>query len=169
MLSNFPVWLFDSEGPPAWPTVGIKLEDPQRGGNDDLQLIPLHLRGLIPPSLKRTLIYARALVETMTQFHDRLYLDSESFARTVGVPTGGVSATNFRLTKEQKQALFASGQQAAKDFLETKWTFGGYVAAFRAGAPKPRRQGLIREAMQEAAGREGIPATPVKAVVPPAT
>jgi NTE family protein len=173
MLSNFPVWLFDSPGPPPWPTLGIRLEQPQRTEADEvgLQLLPVQFRPFVPPPLQRTLVFGRALIETMTQFHDRLYLDSHSFARTIGVPTGGISGTNFRLSAEQKWALYEQGQRAATEFLTRKWTFGGYVAAFRAGGPTPQRQELVQEAMVQAAAQAGVPATPVQpvpAAAPPA-
>src|SRR5690606_15394480 len=31
VLSNFPVWLFDSDGIPEWPTFGFKIVEPSEG------------------------------------------------------------------------------------------------------------------------------------------
>ena len=140
MLSNFPVWLFDEPGIPAWPTLGIKLVGPAQ--RDDIAP---------PRSLFRDLLdYAWALVETMQQFHDRLYLDTESFSRTIGVPTAGISSTNFKITDAEKQQLFQHGRQAAEEFLAKDWTFDGYIAAFRLGNPLSRRQ-MVSEQMRLAA------------------
>ena len=145
MLSNFPVWLFDEPGIPAWPTLGIKLVSP--APRDDIAPPPTLVKGLLD--------YAWALVETMEQFHDRLYLDTESFSRTIGVPTAGISSTNFKITGVQKQQLFENGRQAAEQFLAQDWTFEGYVAAFRLGTPASRRQ-LVSEQMRLAAAQHGI-------------
>ncbi len=162
MLSNFPVWLFDTPGLPAWPTLGIRLTQPQPAADaEGLRLLPVAFRQFVPPPLQRTLLFGRALIETMTQFHDRLYLDTHSFARTIGVPTGEVSGTNFSLTAADKQTLYEHGQGAARDFLDHQWTFGGYVAAFRAGGPPPQRRELVRDAMVQAAAQAGVPATPI--------
>jgi NTE family protein len=144
MLSNFPVWLFDEPGIPAWPTLGIKLVSP--APRDEITAPPSVLRGLLD--------YAWALVETMEQFHDRLYLDTESFSRTIGVPTAGISSTDFKITDVQKEELFQNGRQAAEQFLAHDWTFEGYVAAFRMGQAADRRQ-MVSEQMRLAAARHG--------------
>jgi NTE family protein len=147
MLSNFPVWMFDVQsGVPEWPTFGIKLVGSQQTDEIGATLASM-------PVLD-TITYIHALVDTMTTFHDRLYLDTHSAARTITVPTGTLSSTNFNLTRADKDTLFASGQKAARDFLgsgDTAWNFGGYLAAFRSSSPRPQRQELIRKAMREAA------------------
>lgn len=40
ILSNFPVWLFDSEGEPEWPTFGFKLVEPTEGKPNDTGSTP---------------------------------------------------------------------------------------------------------------------------------
>ncbi len=142
MLSNFPVWLFDEPGIPAWPTLGIQLVSPDP--RDEIAPSPSLVKGLLD--------YAWSLVETMEQFHDRLYLDTESFSRTIGVPTDGISSTNFKITDIQKQQLFENGRQAAAQFLAHDWTFEGYVAAFRLAKPASRRQ-LVSDQMRLAAAQ----------------
>lgn len=60
LLSNFPVWLFDSEGEiPEWPTFGFKLVEPEEEHG-----IPRRVRG--PISL------LAALFSTMMEAHDAL-------------------------------------------------------------------------------------------------
>jgi len=152
MLSNFPVWLFDSQGIPEWPTIGIKFVDADP--RVDLS------RSLSAHVVGGTVDYLKALVETMTKFHDRLYLDNDAFARTITVPTQGISSTNFALTAQDKTRLFHGGFDAADDFLTNKWTFAGYIAAFRTGAPQPTRTESIRRIMDDAAARVGARPTP---------
>jgi NTE family protein len=158
MLSNFPVWLFDSPGVPDWPTIGVKFVDADP--RTDLG------QGMARDPIGGTVDYIKALIETMSKFYDRLYLDTDTFARTISVPTNGLSATNFDLRPQDKRALYAAGQEAAKDFLENKWTFGGYIAAFRQARPWPRSSELVRRQMEQAAAQAGIPATHVTPVVP---
>jgi NTE family protein len=157
MLSNFPIWLFDSQGVPEWPTFGIKFVDDPR---EDLA------KGISENAVGGTVDYIKALVETMTKFHDRLYLDSDAFARTITVPTAGISSTNFGLTSANKTTLFDGGQAAAKDFLEKKWTFAGYIAAFRSGAPLASRSELIIQRMNQAAEAANLQPTHVGVVMP---
>jgi hypothetical protein len=38
-------------------------------------------------------------------------------ARTIFIDTGQISSTDFHLTTEQRQWLFANGQQAAQEWL----------------------------------------------------
>lgn len=167
MLSNFPVWLFDVPAPalPRWPTIGLRLVEPDQHS---------HLgQGSQPESIGwlerfgRLVDYIKALVETMAQFHDRLYLDSHSAARTIGVSTDGRSGTNFGLTDADKQQLFLNGQRAAQEFLAQQWAFGEYVAAFRMGE-RPTRQQMLRQTLAQAAAlAPEIPSGAVTPVVPP--
>ena len=44
----------------------------------------------------------KGLFKTMMQAHDLRHLDKESKARTITIPTGTITSTNFELTKEEK-------------------------------------------------------------------
>lgn len=141
MLSNFPLWLFDSDGEPEWPTFGLRLmaEDPSSS-----------LAGSLPGlevsdnPVKVTSDFLKSLLETMLQAHDRLYVEQANFARTIAIPTLGVSATDFSLTQEQATALYQAGRKAAEEFLAT-WDFEAYIAEFRRGKPRSRRQRILDE------------------------
>jgi NTE family protein len=116
MLSNFPIWLFDSPAgqPPAWPTIGFLLWEP---GAEK----PRHerIRGLISMTL--------AIVRTMSSAHDRKALESVDEGRIVKIPTGKYTTTDFGLTAEDRAWLHNSGYQAAQVFL-SRWRFEEYVA-----------------------------------------
>ena len=116
MLSNFPIWLFDSPvgQPPSWPTIGFLLWEP---GSDN----PRHqrIRGPITMTL--------AMVQTMTSAHDRKALEEADTSRIVKIPTGKYSTTDFDLSKEDRDWLYRSGYQAAQEFLSS-WSFDQYVA-----------------------------------------
>jgi len=136
MLSNFPVWLFDSGGQPDWPTFGLRLVDANPRDSLAKGLSPLP-----PPKGKLGVLidYLESLVNTMTQAHDRLYLEQDTFARTIPIDTLGISATDFDITPAQVASLWESGRAAAEDFLKT-WDFEAYKAEFRSGKPQASRR-----------------------------
>jgi len=103
VLSNYPVWLLDdgTANPPV-PTVGYKLVDPVEGREHDI-------------SGPVTLF--EALFETMMEAHDARYIEDADFKRTIPIPTLGVHTTDFSISKDTKDKLFASGQAAASEFF----------------------------------------------------
>jgi NTE family protein len=109
MLSNFPVWIFDAEEP-LWPTIGLKFveEEPRS---------PLGTLGSHGGWFS-IVDYARRLVETMMEAHDRLYLEESDFHRTIAIDSLGVGTTQFELSRNLAQALFDSGRIAAEGFLK---------------------------------------------------
>jgi len=109
MLSNYPIGIFDDE--PDHPTIGVKLS-PRR-----------LLADYAFQDTRTPLSLAQALVHTMTNAHDQLFVDQPSVsARTVFVETGGVHTTDFTLSRETKQRLYDNGVGAARSFLAT-WSY----------------------------------------------
>jgi NTE family protein len=142
LLSNFPVWLFDSEGEPAWPTFGLRLVEPDPKATTLAER--LGPREPAPSRLGAVIDYFRSLVDTVLEAHDRLYIDKADFARTIPIDTLGVRTTDFDLTPEKALELYESGRTAAKQFLET-WSFEGYIAEFRRGKEHSRRQEVVEQ------------------------
>lgn len=116
LLSNFPVWLFDVEGIPEWPTIGFRLHD------STIDMDYAKITGLFS--------FSKALVSTMLEAHDRLHVQKAHAVRTIFVQTLGVKATQFNLSDRVRQELYCSGQKAARSFLQT-WNFQRYIAEFR--------------------------------------
>jgi NTE family protein len=143
MLSNFPVWIFDCDDgrPPDWPTFGLLLVEPKPEE---------HVGERVREAAKRDrgvsamVSYVKALAQTMMEAHDRIYVAQATYARTIPIPTLGVSTTDFELTRERKQALYDAGREAAETFLST-WDFDAYVAEFRSGKTHSRRKALVGE------------------------
>jgi NTE family protein len=139
MLSNFPVWLFDSDGEPDWPTFGLKLGE---------QFPRENLANRLPEEaatqegIRGIVGFLKSLVATMTAAHDRLYLEQADFVRTMFIPTLGVKATDFGLSPDTAEALFESGRSTAREFLKS-WDFDAYIAGFRRQAPPSRRQQVV--------------------------
>jgi NTE family protein len=141
VLSNFPVWLFDVDGEPPWPTFGLLLVEPE-------PRTPLADR--LPPRepgesrIGGIVDYTKSLIMTMLEAHDRLYLEKEDFVRTIAIGTLGVRTTEFDLERDRALALYESGRRGAEEFLAA-WDFGGYVAEFRTGEAHSRRAELAAE------------------------
>jgi NTE family protein len=146
VLSNFPVWLFDSREEPRWPTFGLRLVEPEPETPLDHRMEP----ATYPMGgIRTTIDYVKSLVYTMLEAHDRLYIEMADFARTIPIPTLGVRTTDFDLPKERKLELYEAGRAAAEKFLET-WSFELYLEEFRRGDRRSRRQELV-ERMQRPA------------------
>jgi NTE family protein len=107
LLQNFPVTVFDrTDGQPErWPTFGIKLSSPPRPNTPD---VPVHgdIREVF--SIEHT---------AMGEWNRYPLADEGVGARTVFVDTAGIPSTDFGLTIDQRDQLFANGQAAAGKFL----------------------------------------------------
>jgi NTE family protein len=76
---------------------------------------------------------ARSLIGAMLSGHDQLHLDDPCVRRrTVFVGASGVSATNFALTREKRDRLYANGRRAGRRFLGD-WDEAAYLRECRAG------------------------------------
>jgi NTE family protein len=120
MLSNYPIDIFDDET--DHPTIGVKLSArlqatrPQWHDTDG----PVGL--------------AEALVRTMTNAHDQMYVDQPSVCdRTVFVETTGVRTTDFHLTEDTKRGLYANGVRSATSFL-AGWDFAEWRRRYQPAA-----------------------------------
>jgi NTE family protein len=116
LLSNYPVWLFDVPGIPRWPTIGFRLHA------NHVEVEETRINGLFS--------LTKALIVTMLDAHDRLYVEKAHAVRTIFIDTFGVRSTHFNLSKELRNKLFQSGEQAARKFLD-QWNFEQYISDFR--------------------------------------
>jgi len=119
MLSNFPVGVFDrtDDAEPRFPTFGIRLS-----GRPDANQAPQKISG--------TLDLMKAMVATMMNFHDQMWLDQRSVVdRTIFVECGKLKATDFDLTKTDQDMLYQNGRAAATAFLDT-WDWEAWKKAY---------------------------------------
>ena len=143
MLSNFPVWIFDcATEAPDWPTFGLLLVEPK----PEIQVaVRVKEAARQDRGVSAIVGYVKSLAQTMMEAHDRIYVAQATYARTIPIPTLGVSTTDFELTRERKLELYDAGREAAEKFLAT-WDFDAYVAEFRSGKERhSRRQALVQE------------------------
>lgn len=141
LLSNYPIWLFDSspDAPPQFPTFGMLLVAPGQSA----PLLPTPPPDAELPRVGSDLEFLTAIAETMMEAHDRLYVEQANYARTIPIPTLGVKTTQFDISPQQAEDLFNSGRKAASDFLKT-WNFETYKARFRSGGPTIGRGERLR-------------------------
>jgi len=133
LLSNFPLWLFDTQGKaPEWPTFGFKLVEPEEE------------KGVFHP-IKGPISMLVALFSTMMEAHDARYIKDENFVRTIPIPTLGVKTTEFDISMDRSLKLYQSGRDAADKFFNA-WNFTSYVQKYRTGKPAPHRSEQLRPA-----------------------
>lgn len=133
LLSNFPITLFDAPADvtPRWPTLGIKLSSK-----------PSAVQQAFPNQVHGTASMSLAILNTLTGFYDRMHVDDPSVvARTIFIDTGDIQATEFSLTREQRDFLYSNGRKAAVRFLDgapgqAPWDWERYKKTYR-GASSP--------------------------------
>jgi NTE family protein len=114
LLSNFPVWLFDSgERPPKRPTWGFRLH-----GGSGPERLPY--RNITRPFWGRPLL--KAMFSAAMEAWDREQLGRTTAARTVSIPTREVKTINFDLSKEEADNLYRWGYEETKEFFASDAT-----------------------------------------------
>lgn len=109
VLSNFPMWLFDSDHvKKVRPVLGIKLN-----GNDECKK---------PHEVDNAVEMFNALFKTMKDAHDSRYISRKHVKNIIFIPMKGVSATEFELTEENKAVLIDQGKKSTEMFLR-RWTY----------------------------------------------
>lgn len=139
LLSNFPVWLFDSPDgdEPCWPTFGFLLVP--SSARDPIAPGPAPPRDAEGKISMRA--YVQSIAQTVMEARDRMYVEQGDYARTITIDTLGVHTTQFSIDEDPdlKRRLFESGVAGATAFLST-WDFDSYLRAFRAKPAASRRE-----------------------------
>ncbi len=145
LLSNFPIWLFDSPNPKR-PTWGFRLH-PGANAQEGLphRAIPRPLWAV--PLLK-------AMFSAAMEAWDREHMGQAVSARTVSIPTHDVSTTDFNLSPEHASSLYTWGNDAASAFFNDP-AQKGYLNSFG--------QSLAPPATTAAPPPAAAPATPAAA------
>lgn len=117
LLSNFPIWLFDVERNPRWPTFGLKLIS-----NGDLKTTH--------PNKSNLITYSCDVIDTILTKDDEAFLNNKDSVRTIKIRTYDVGTVDFGISKDEYLNLFNSGYNSAKTFL-AKWNFSSYISRYR--------------------------------------
>lgn len=127
LLSNYPIDSLDRQDgkPPRWPTFGVTLLPNLPAGNDKVipALAPLGLFG--GPHL------LEQVITTVLVGRDQAYLNQPWVsARTIRVDSTKVGVLDFDISRQEIDALYAKGYEAAATFLTT-WDEQAYFKRFR--------------------------------------
>jgi NTE family protein len=126
VASAYPIFLFDKEKP-KHPTWGFRLFE----GNPPEKPSYTEIDGLNWP-----IEMLKAIVNTSMNALDQLEL--KAFApRTIAIPTGDIETLDFSLDKEQQEALYNFGFNAAKEFFEKKPDGRNTFGSVPPSAPSP--------------------------------
>lgn len=106
LLSNFPIWIFDVSNP-RFPTFGFRFVKEE-----------INIGSVIPTPIH----LFKNIFKTMMQAHDLRHINKETKKRTIQIPTGKITSTDFDLTEEDITILYQSGYVSAKKFL-SNWDF----------------------------------------------
>ncbi|MBI0576311.1 patatin-like phospholipase family protein [Neobacillus cucumis] len=109
VLSNFPMWLFDTDdGKIKRPVIGIKLSTSEYEHQKHKIQNGIQLFG--------------ALFETMKDAHDARYISKKHARNIIFIPAEGVNLIEFGLTDEKKQKIVEIGRAHAEKFLKA-WAY----------------------------------------------
>lgn len=117
VLSNFPVWIFDVDDKPKWPTFGLRLIS-----NNDLNKVH--------PNKSNLITYSQNVIDTILTKDDEAFLNHKDFVRTILINTYDINVIDFNLSKDEYFVLFDSGYNSAKNFL-SQWNFSSYLRYYR--------------------------------------
>ncbi|MBW9159145.1 patatin-like phospholipase family protein [Clostridium tagluense] len=103
VLSNYPVWIFDVNGIPRWPTIGFKL-----GGNKEIR----------EHKITNILNFTSSIIETMLEAQDDIHIREMDYLRTVKINTLDIKTTDFNISNKKIMDLYNSGEACACEFLK---------------------------------------------------
>lgn len=115
LLSNYPIWIFDGEGTPPLPTIGLKLTEkgPTLTSRGKTDLISYILD-----------IFSAAIYK-----NEETYVKHKDWVRTIAIPTLGLSGLEFNKISILSLKLFQSGYKSAEEFLKY-WNYQDYKKRF---------------------------------------
>lgn len=153
LLSNFPIWLFDSPQPKR-PTWGFRLHP----GATVEEGLPY--RKVPRPFWEVPLL--KAMFSAATEAWDREQMERVVSARTVSIPTHGIATTDFGIGRGEADSLYGWGRDAGRAFFRAPGqraylnSFGETLAA--GAATPPPDGGASRRDAREGRGRRRAPA-----------
>lgn len=116
LLSNYPIWIFDVEGVPKWPTFGFKIKDKDSCTYDGKNGIVSFVKDVVAAPINQNqedLIRNKDMVRTVI-------IDNDD----------NISSTDFKNMKKNAKKMYENGYKCSKSFLDS-WDFDSYIEEFR--------------------------------------
>lgn len=114
ITSNYPIWIFDIEGIPRWPTIGMKLKKDKINKSNS--------------NSYKTYFYD--LMETLIDCYDEDYISDKDKVRSISISSLGTRTTEFNISTSKKKELINEGYKSAEKFLKN-WSFDKYIRIYR--------------------------------------
>lgn len=116
LLSSFPIWIFDVEGIPQWPTFGLKIKD---------------LDSLTSQGRKDILAYLKDIIDAPINKDEENFIRNKDCVRTIVIDYDGkIKPTDFNRVNEHVEKLCENGYESTIRFLNN-WSFNKYVQIFK--------------------------------------
>jgi len=116
LLSNFPIWIFDVEGVPRWPTFGVKIK-----GNDSYSA----------KGKSDILQYLMDIISSALNYDADSYVREKDNVRTITLDfKNKISSTDFLKANEFVDYLCNNGYETTLKFIEN-WDFKKYIREHR--------------------------------------
>lgn len=115
LLSNFPIWIFDVEGVPRWPTFGLKIKDQSSKTSMGKHNFRAYISDVIASPL---------------YINEEHFVRDKDLVRTIVIDSGDIKSTDFYLKPQTIKELYTYGYNCTKRFL-TGWNFERYISCNR--------------------------------------
>lgn len=116
LLSTFPIWIFDVEGTPRYPTIGFKIKDKISESSQGKIGIISYIKDLLNASYNK---------------EETTYLRDEDLVRTIIIDFDNKNkSTDLNINKNRIKYLYNCGYESTNKFLK-EWNFIRYVKKFR--------------------------------------
>jgi NTE family protein len=111
LLSNFPIWIFDVEGLPRWPTFGLRLEQIKE-----------------PQKIKRCNLYrfTKSVISAPININGERFIRDKDLIRTITIKYKDIYSTDFQRANNCKDELYKLGFDYTEGFIN-KWDFKRYI------------------------------------------
>lgn len=116
ICDNFPIEIFDVEEIPRWPTLGFCFNDEEDviTSKDNISCIS----------------FLYDIAGTMNESMRNKWYEIKNSIRTIYIPTCGIKATDFNLSKKSSLKLYKEGYKSARNFYKS-WDFEKYTDNYR--------------------------------------
>ena len=116
LVSTYPIWIFDVEGTPRYPTLGLKIKDKVSCSSQGKTNIACYIKDLVNAAINK---------------EETTYLRDQDLVRTVIIDfDNNTHSTDLDISKERIDYLYNCGYESTNEFLK-EWNFINYIKRFK--------------------------------------